>query len=94
LEGDAEIFSLKVLGGLFDAVEGFEDLEVVVGGQDAEGVFEVGVLGVVLGDAVDEVFGFFGLLRVGLGWFRLDLLAGGRLLVFHVGKVDFLIFWL
>ena len=94
MKGDADILSVEVLGGLLDAVEGFEDLEVVVGGEDGEGVFEVGVLGVVFGDAVDEVFGFFGLLRVGLDWFLLDLLAGGRLLLFHVGKVDFLIFWL
>jgi hypothetical protein len=87
LEGDADILSVEVLGGLLDAVEGFEDLEVVVGGEDGEGVFEVGVLGVVLWDAGDEVFGLFGLLGLGLCWVELCLLAVGRLLVFHIIKL-------
>ncbi len=90
LEGDADILSVEVFGGLLDAVEGFEDLEVVVGGEDAEGVLEVGVLGVVLWDAGDEVFGLFGLLDLGWGWVQLCLLAVGRLLVFHIIK---LILW-
>lgn len=68
LEGDADIFYVEVFGGLLDAVEGFQDLEVVMGGEDAEGVFEVGVLGVVFWDAGDQVFGLFGLLGLGLGW--------------------------
>jgi hypothetical protein len=51
---------------LLDAVKGFQQLEVVVGGEDVDGVGEVCVGGVVLGDAVDQLFEFFWLLWVGL----------------------------
>lgn len=29
---------MEVVRGLFDSVEGFEDLEIVVGGEDGHGV--------------------------------------------------------
>ncbi len=60
------MFATEVLGGLLDAVKGFQQLEVVVGGEDVDGVGEVCVGGVVLGDAVDQLFEFFWLLWVGL----------------------------
>lgn len=53
------MFAFELLGGLLDAVEGFEDLEVVVWGQNADSVGEVSVLGIVFRNTVQQLFGFF-----------------------------------
>ncbi len=47
------MFAVEVLGGLVDAVERFEQLEVIVGGENADGVHQIGVGGVMLRNSIN-----------------------------------------
>ncbi len=79
LQGYSEAFPMKLVSSLLNAIKSFEDLKVVMGGQDAYGMFDINVLRVMLRDSCDELFYLFGLLLMFFLWPKLKLFIVGWL---------------
>lgn len=64
LQGNGNVFFGKLFCSLFNPIQCFIDLEVVMRGKDAYGMFKVWIFGIMLWDSCDKLFDFFGLLSL------------------------------
>lgn len=86
LQGNGNVFLLQLLGSLFDSIQGFIDLKVIMWGKDADGMFEVYIFGIMFWYSCDKLFDFFGLLCLTMNSNILSLIHF-RFLTFHFSKV-------